>query len=213
MLVNDQYSGIEGIGEQFGAYARGRGFSYYGFHLYTVWNEGDCPDVTLTNLSVVDQPGYMARLAPVLSPVRVGEYMDDGSFWWSRPGRDDAPVLVLPYRGEDDEKALLTLMPENSGVDVDEEIVKRGRDFYKLASSILRERGLILAAPRLSPQEEICLTIQAEGTVTPAVLAKNGFTVEDFRKHLQDAIKTLNARNILHAVVIALRLNLISPTI
>lgn len=213
MSEYNQYSDIEDIGDRFGAYARGRGFSYYGFHLYTVWNEGDCPDVTLTNLSVVEQPGYMARLAPVLSPVRVGDYMDDGSFWWSQPGRDEAPVLVLPYRGIDDEKALLTLIPKDLGAEADDDIVKRGRHFYDLASRTLRERGLILPAPTLSPQETLCLTIQAEGAVTPAVLAKNGYTVEDYRSHLEDSIKKLNARNVLHAVVIALRLKLISPLI
>lgn len=213
MSVYDEYSDIGGLGDQFGAYARGRGFPYYGFHLYTVWNEGDCPDVTLTNMSVAEQPGYMSRLAPVLSPVRVGEYMDDGSFWWSRPGHDETPVLVLPYRGIDDEKALLTLVPNKLGVEADGEIVEHGRHFYDQASRTLRERGLIMPAPQLSAQEEACLTIQAEGAVTPAILANNGYTVEEYRRHLEQAIKVLNARNVLHAVVIALRLKLISPTI
>lgn len=207
----EEYEDLGGLRDRFGTFAHGRGFPYYGLYLYTAWNEGDCPDITLTNMSVAEQSGHLAKMAPVLAPVQVNEYRDRDIFWWSNPARDEAPVLVLPFCGEDRERALVTLIPQNLRSEADDEIVQTGRDFYDQALRTLRKQGVIPEKPSLSEREVTALTLKAEGVVTSAVLSSRGLTVDSYDLHLRGAIEKLRARNILHAVVIALRLGLIAP--
>jgi len=213
MASYSECEGLGGIGDRFGTFVHRRGFPYYGLYLYTGWTGSDCPDVTLTNISVIDQPGHLAKMAPVLAPPQVNEYQDGGIFWWSNPANDDAPVLVLPYRGADRECALVTLIPGTLRSEADDEIVRTGREFYDQASKSLREQGVIPEKPTLSDGEITALTVKAEGTVTSAVLSSRGLTGDSYNYYLEGAIEKLRARNILHAVVIALRLGLIAPQI
>lgn len=213
MAVFKEYEDLDGLGERFGCFAHGRGFPYYGLYLYTGWNEGDCPDITLTNMSVAEQSGHLAKMAPVLAPLQVHEYQDRDIFWWSDPAKDGSPVLVLPFRGEDRERALVTLVPQNLQSEADDEIIQTGREFYDQASRSLRKHGVILEKPALSDNEITALTLKAEGVVTPAVLTSRGLTDDSYDLLLRGAIEKLRARNILHAVVIALRQGLIAPQI
>jgi len=213
MTEYEQVGELEGIKRKFGAFVRTRGFAHFGFHLYTVWNDGECPDITLTSMSIVDQPGYLARMATVLAPLSIGESMGRGAFWWSDPAGSQSPVLVLPYRGGDDEKALLTLMPHALGEVATGDLLDRGREFYDLASQALKAHGFIPPVPQLSEEEKCCLRLQAEGAVTPARLKAYGMMPDDFRRHMRTSTKSLRAQNEVHAVVIALRLHLISPEI
>lgn len=213
MAVFKEYEDLEGLGNRFARFAHGRGFPYYGLYLYTGWNEGDCPDITLSNMSVAEQSGHLAKMAPVLAPFQVSEYRDRDIFWWSDPAKDEAPVLVLPFRGEDRERALVTLIPQNLRSEADDEIVQTGREFYDQAAQSLRMQGVIPETPTLSDSEIAALTLKAEGVITPAVLSSRGLTGDSYNLHLQGAIEKLRARNILHAVVIALRQGLIAPQI
>ena len=209
----EQVAELEGLKRRFGAYVRTRGFEHFGFHLYTVWNDGECPDVTLTSLSLADQPNYLARLATVLAPLSVSESMARGSFWWSNPSGNESPVLVLPYRGDDDEKAILTLLPTSLRDVATGGVFDRGKEFYSEATQTLKDYGFIPHVPQLSEEELLCLTLQVEGVVTPARLQSHDLTPDDFRRHVRTAVKGLRAQNELHAVVIALRLGLIAPEV
>lgn len=213
MRVFSEHEDLDGLGSRFASFACQRGFPYYGLYVYSGWTEGDCPDITLTNMSVAEQPGHLAKVAAVLMPTQVNEYRDRDHFWWSNPARDEAPVLVLPFRGEDRERALMTLVPRNFQSEADDEIVETGREFYDQASLSLRKQGVIPQKPILSDGEIAALTLKAEGVITPAVLSSRGLTGDSYDGYLQGAIDKLRARNILHAVIIAVRQGLIAPRI
>lgn len=198
------------VRDQFKSEIENYGFSDFSFHLYTAWNDGSCPDITLTTLAPGDGIKHDATVARILVPNQADAVVSGGAFWMDA-GDAGERIFVLPYEGKSKERGFATLVPSAPDNQSVTSLSKLGQDFFAQAIEILRRHGIIKVLPDVTELERLSMTLYAEGLTSPEELRWHGLSVDKYEYLLGVAVRKFHVNSIKQAVAIAKRLGIINP--
>lgn len=116
-------------------------------------------------------------------------------------------VAVLPVDGPDPSRRLIGLAPSGEGIDLGS--IHRGFEVYVAFFARLRREANLPARTDLSRREIEVLQRCAYGMKAETIAAELGVSAHTVREHLDRARIKLDARNLTHAVALAMRAGLI----